>query len=72
MNNLFSILDIPDGIVYGILTGALAGGCISQLLYGRVRPLAVSLGVLGGYLFRETESERTLAGSVDPAYSPNF
>lgn len=43
--------EIEPSCAYSVIMGALAAATISQLVWGSVYPVPVSLGMLGGYAF---------------------
>lgn len=74
-NGSLFIVEIDPATIYSIVMGALGAATVSQLVWGSVYPIPVSLGMLGGYAFGKRSDpklacdERNLAGHT---YSNNF
>lgn len=57
MSSKTDFVNVDPKAVYSLLGGCLAGACVSQLLYGRVLYLPVSLGSAGGVVWYITGAD---------------
>lgn len=65
MSSYFDTFDIDPNVVYMVAGGALAGACVSQVLYSSVRVIPVALGACGGavwYQSKETGPRKKKTG----------